>query len=182
MQICYFSSKILKVPKSLLCECENLKPLFPILVYVKPRETKRDQRPCLNLLLNQVFIGPQKFPNTQKPVTVLRRTLGCRYPAKWTSSHVDWLVGDGLQTSWQGGSCQVHSPHMIRSDAQFPDCCSSTRAKIFGSFYWLLPIRPQIVSSEENSALTLQMRRITQNASGLWNICCISRKADSDLR
>lgn len=109
-----------------------------------------------------------------EPVNVLIRTLGCCCPAKWTSSRVDGLAGNGLPASWQGGSCQVHSPHMIRNDAQFPDCCSSARAKILGSFHWLLPIRPQIVSCEGNSALHLQMRRITQNACGTWNACCIS--------
>lgn len=95
-----------------------------------------------------LIIGPQTLPTMQKPLNLLRRTLGCRCPAKWTSSNVDGLIGDGRQTSWQGGSCQVHSLHRIRNDAQFPDCCSSTRAKIFGSLYWHLPIWLQIASSE----------------------------------
>lgn len=181
--MCQFLSKILKVSKSLLYECKSQKTHFPKLLCVEP---KRNEWPGWNLLLNYFFrlliIGPQRFPNMQKPVNVLRRTLGCLCPAKWTSSHVDGLVGDGLPTSWQGGSCQVHSPHMIRNDAQFPDCCSSTRAKIFGSLIWLLPMRPQIVSSEWNLALNLKMKRITQNASGSWNICCISGKPDCDLR
>lgn len=84
-----------------------------------------------------------------EPVNVLIRTLGCCCPAKWTSSLVDGLAGDGPATSWQGGSCQVHSPHMIRNDAQFPDCCSSTGAKILGSFHWRFPTWPQIVSCKE---------------------------------
>lgn len=123
-----------------------------------------------------LIIGLQRFPDMQKQASKCAHKdsgvlLSCKVDKQ---SCGGGLTGDGLPTSWHGDSCQVHSPHMIRNDAQFPDCCSSARAKILGSFHWLLPIRPQIVSCEGNSSLHLQMRRITQNACGTWNTCCIS--------